>query len=57
VFGEVATTNVSVQGEFGAYVEETEEWELATGCDRRRGKLTIFLNPRAYTEAELRILF
>ena len=25
VFGEVATTNVSVQGEFGAYVEETEE--------------------------------
>jgi len=28
-----------------------------TGCSRRRGKLKIFLNTRAYLEAELRIFF
>ena len=49
------STAVSLQGEFGAYMEETEEWQLATGCNQRRGKLKLFLNPKAYIEAELRI--
>ena len=48
-------TAVSLLGEFGAYMEETEERQLATGCNRRRGRQKFFFNPRAYIEAELRI--
>ena len=54
-------TAVSQQEEFGAYMEETKEWHLATlgasptSSNRRKGKPNIFSNPRACIEAELSI--
>ena len=48
-----------LQGGLGAHMEETVRRVTDTShlaspadCDRRRGKLKIFLNPRAYIEGE-----
>jgi len=65
VFGEVVTA-VSLQGEFGAYMEETEEFfqvpeprvELGIFLSLRaytKGEIGIFLSLRAYTKGEIGI--